>query len=141
MACAQESTTTLHDALSAIGFQELGSFGRILSGWLPLASIVDLAEIEELSFARIEHGAVTSVGATTSQGDSAERTDDVRNTFQLNGAGTTVGVISDSFDIAHLVQINPPILTRAADDVASGDLPAGVNVLNDTYPLQVGRQK
>ena len=45
----------------------------------------------------------------------------VRNTFGVDGTGVTVGTLSDSFDC----------LGGAAADVTSGDLPAGIDVLQD----------
>ena len=63
----------------------------------------------------------TDVGAVTSQGDAAMRSDVARTTFGLDGSGVTVGVLSDSYDC----------LGGAAADVASGDLPAGVVVLQE----------
>ena len=45
-----------------------------------------------------------------------------------------MGVISDSYNTA------PGVTIHAADDVTSGDLPAGVNVLNDTYPVDLVSQ-
>ncbi len=67
-------------------------------------------------------------GRVTSQGDAAQGTGDARATLSLDGAGVTVGVLSDSYD-------NPSggVATRAADDIASGDLPpaARIAVLDD----------
>ena len=56
---------------------------------------------------------ILNVGSVTSQGDVTHRASDVRSTFGFNGAGTCVGVISDSFNN----------LGAAATDVSLGDLP------------------
>lgn len=97
-----------------------------MSGWLPIASIDDLAEVDGLNFARLAHGFITNAGITTSQGDVAQLSDDVRSTFDLDGTGVTVGVISDSYDVSASAGGN------ATQDVSTGDLPAGVVVLDDT---------
>ena len=94
----------------------------------------ELTGIEGLNFARASYTPVTNVGATDSQGDVAQRTNTVRATYNVNGAGVNVGVISDSYDIGFIR--NPSIMTRAANDVATGDLPGAVNVLDDTFPAQ-----
>ncbi|WRH67206.1 MAG: hypothetical protein RSE13_01765 [Planktothrix sp. GU0601_MAG3] len=64
---------------------------------------------------------ITNVGSVTSQGDQAQLSDIARTTYGVNGAGITVGVLSDSYNN----------LGGAASDVASGDLPSGVIVLQD----------
>jgi hypothetical protein len=51
-------------------------------------------------------------------------TDVARTMFGVDGTGVTVGALSDSFDC----------LGGAAADVASHDLPSGVNVLEDSCP-------
>jgi len=63
----------------------------------------------------------THVGSVDSQGDVAMRSDGAHTTFGVDGTGVTVGTLSDSFNC----------LGGAAGDVASGDLPAGIVVLQD----------
>jgi subtilisin family serine protease len=60
-------------------------------------------------------------GLTTTQGDVAIGADKARQLFNVDGSGVTVGVISDSFNN----------LGGAEADVASGDLPSGIRVLQD----------
>ena len=68
--------------------------------------------------------------STATQGDAAANSDDARTNFGIDGAGITVGVISDSYDF----------LGGAAADIASGDLPAsGVNLLLDNGSSDEGR--
>ncbi|MBE9066481.1 S8 family serine peptidase [Leptolyngbya cf. ectocarpi LEGE 11479] len=63
----------------------------------------------------------TNQGSVVSQGDQALRADIARSTFSLNGDGITVGVISDSFNA----------LGGFNDDVASGDLPSDLTIVQD----------
>lgn len=56
-------------------------------------------------------------GASISEGLSQLRVDDARSTFELRGKGQTVGVLSDSYDVAG------EAATDAHGDVLSGDLP------------------
>lgn len=56
-------------------------------------------------------------GAAISEGLSQLQVDDVRSAFELRGKGQTVGVLSDSFDVA------AGSATDAHADVLSGDLP------------------
>ncbi len=91
-----------------------------------------MTSVDGLNFARLAYGGTTNVGTTTTQGDTAQITDQVRTNFGVNGTGVTVGVISDSYNVS------ASATRTAAQDVASGDLPAGVNVLADaTNPNQV----
>ncbi|MGH8586578.1 MAG: hypothetical protein ACREWE_10495 [Gammaproteobacteria bacterium] len=57
----------------------------------------------------------------TSRGDAAIRADVARMTFGVVGTGVMVGTLSDSFNC----------LGGAAAGVASGDLPAGITVLEE----------
>lgn len=99
------------------------------------AGPADVAEIRGWSGqAEFADAAIsTNAGVVTSQGVAAMKADDFATTFRVDGRGITVGVISDSFDTDKGTGADgyaPP--TTAADDIASGDLPAeGVNVLLD----------
>jgi hypothetical protein len=79
-----------------------------------------MAALASLQFARPSY-MTTRVGSVDSQGDAAMRSDVARTTFGVDGTGVTVGTLSDSFDC----------LGGAAGDVASGDLPTGIVVLDD----------
>ncbi|NWF60349.1 MAG: S8 family serine peptidase [Fischerella sp.] len=61
------------------------------------------------------------VGLVESQGAIAINADKARELFGVDGTGVTIGVISDSFNN----------LGGAEADVASGDLPSGIKVLED----------
>ncbi len=80
--------------------------------------------------------ATSCAGLVTSEGDAQLGAPAARTDFNLDGAGVTVGVLSDSFDL------DGGAPTRAAGDVATGDLPGpgnpcgrtvSVNRLNDSY--------
>ena len=67
----------------------------------------------------------TNTGSVTSQGDSAMRASVARSLFPYTGSGVTVGLLSDSFNKSTMWT------DHYANDVASGDLPANVQVLAD----------
>lgn len=69
----------------------------------------------------------TNVGAVDSQGVVQHRVDQLAG---VDGSGVTVGVMSDSYDTS-----TSPI--RAANDVASGDLPGPGNPLGNNEPVVV----
>jgi hypothetical protein len=120
-AIAAGDTQALLADLEALGLQEASAYGRMVSGQLPIDAIADLDALDSLKFVWPAYG-TTSVGAVDSQGDAAMNADDARTRWGVDGTGITVGTLSDSYD--HL--------GGAAGDVVSGDLPAGIAVLDDT---------
>ena len=69
-------------------------------------------------------------GSTVSEGDAVMKADQARATYGVDGAGVTVGVISDSF-----ASITEP--TSEADDVRTGDLPGPGNPCGRETPVNV----
>ena len=65
----------------------------------------------------------TAAGVVQSQGDKVMNADLARTVNHVDGAGFTVGVLSDSF--------NTSGNGSYAQDVANRDLPPNVNVLED----------
>lgn len=124
-AVAEGDAASLLGELEALGLEAGGSYGRVVSGLFPVGQIRRMATLDALRFARPAYSSA-SVGLTTSQGDQAIRSDDARATFGVDGSGVVVGVLSGSFDCA-----TAPA-TNAAADVASGDLPPGIVVLDDS---------
>ena len=107
--------------LQALGLRNGVFFKGMVSGYLPIDKIDDLKNVPGLQFARPAYEPQHNVGAVTSQGDKALRADVARQTYGVTGAGSKVGIISDSYNK----------LGGAAAGVASGDLPSGVQVLLD----------
>jgi subtilisin family serine protease len=75
--------------------------------------------------------AMTRVGSVTTQGDRSVRADVARRESGVNGRGVRVGVLSDSYDCAPGAFAAGAPFTRAAQDIANGDLPVDVRVLKD----------
>lgn len=82
-----------------------------------LSCLVGKAEASTLIFEQ----STSNVGLTTSQGVEAMKADIARKLYGVDGSGVIVGIISDSFNY----------LGNAESDVASGDLPSGIKVLQD----------
>ncbi len=132
-AVAAGEASALRADLEALGLEGAAQYGPVVSGRLPITALPQAAALGTLRTARYAAaralgapGAGSAraprIGATDTQGDVAQRSDAARASFGIDGAGVTVGVLSDSYDQ----------LGGAAADVASGDLPAGVSVLDDT---------
>jgi hypothetical protein len=138
---------TLRDGLTALGLERASVYANDVGGWLPVTQIVAATAIPSLHSLRaaMPH---TRTGAVTSQGDFAQRSDLIRMSYPtLTGSGITVGVLSDSFNCyAVYAQPNSGVpasgpqgyapngfTADAEQDVASGDLPANVDVLAEPY--------
>jgi subtilisin family serine protease len=119
-AVASGDVDILKSELEGLGMQNIGVFGRVVSGQLPIIAIGDMAELDDLKFARPSLF-TTHAGTCTSQGDVAIRSDVVRSTLGIDGSGITVGSLSDSFNC----------LGGADQGVVDGDLPAGIVVLQE----------
>ena len=151
-AVAAGDLADLEAELGKLGMEGTAAYGRICSGWLPISAIDDLEGLSSLQHARPSYratnGGLTTTGnaagilrydddddddggssdprgSVVSGGDPAMRSDLARDEFDVDGSGVIVGHLSDSYDQGGLGG-------SAAADVASGDLPPGVIVLDDT---------
>jgi len=79
-----------------------------------------------VELARIDASYQTAhAGSVNTQDDVALQSALARAAFGVDGTGVTIGIISDSFDVSQTVS------TTYADDIASGDLPAGITILTE----------
>jgi hypothetical protein len=133
----------LKTALVGLGLQKASVYSNDVGGWLPVAQLNAATELAEVHAIRAAMPR-TRTGAVTSQGDYAQNSDLVRSQNSLNGAGITVGIISDSYNCYQQYQNagNPPpggqagyanngFSATAATDMSTGDLPMSVNVLEE----------
>lgn len=88
-----------------------------VSAYVPLEQVEVLAASSGLKLMKLSLRPAKNVGAVTSQGTKVLRSD-VANASGFNGAGITVGVLSDSYNGS----TNSFTTIRAANDIASGDL-------------------
>jgi hypothetical protein len=70
-------------------------------------------------------------GSVVSEGDAQLGAANARAGFGVNGAGVTIGILSDSFDQ------DPGAATHASGDVASGDLPGQGSPCGLTTPVGI----
>jgi len=115
--------------LNALGITDASRRERLVTGRLPIGRLPEVAGLAGV------HSvypvlARTHVGAVTSRGVPVMETGALRSRLDSDGAGVTVGVLSNSFDNYDNSQ---PGSATAADDIASGDLPPRnrINVLRD----------
>ncbi len=118
---APGGTAALARAERRLGAVGVVADGRAVDARVPVGALAGLAAVKSLRFARPDTS-VTDAGAATSQGDTADRAVVARSMYGVTGSGVTVGILSDSFN-------DSGDADTYATDVASGDLPAGVQVL------------
>ena len=116
--------------LNNLGFEILGSAPNhhLIEG---LVSLNSLSSLEDLAQEGLIMGVlpiykpILDVGLTDSQADFVQEADRVRHALPAgyDGTGQTIAVFSDSYDISGN--------GSAAIDIASGDLPNDVNVLQE----------
>lgn len=121
VAAEGQDGNALLQQLKALGLTDGIAYEQLIFGYLPLDKIDDLKDVTNLKFAQPSYKPNRNAGKVTSQGDKAMRSDIARQTYSVDGAGVKVGVISDSYNA----------LGGAPAGVASGDLPANVQVIDD----------
>ena len=126
-AVAKGDVQQLVRELEAKGMTVTATFGRVVSGLLPIESIDDLENIGVLQSAAPAYAPKRNVGLVTSQGDSAMRGTVAKRKFGVDGLGVRIGVLSDSYNSRN----------GAAAGVKSGDLPGTENPDGYNTPVQV----
>jgi Subtilase family len=119
-------------SLKAMGATNVRNQGPLVSARVPVSALGKLAADPALKYARSPLAITEALPAkAVSQGDVSLRADRARTRFNVNGAGVTVGVLSDSF------ACNPPAFQPGAptsskdQDVSNDELPSIVTVLKD----------
>ncbi|WP_181305742.1 S8 family serine peptidase [Rufibacter sp. XAAS-G3-1] len=111
----------LLEQLQKLGLKNGSSYKKVVSGFFPVDKIEKLEGISSLNHASPAY--TPQKGLVTSEGDGALKADVARQQFGVTGLGSKIGVISDSYGV---------IPGGVAAGVASGDLPADVQVLSDS---------
>ena len=124
------SVTSEHVARRADGRDGL------LAVHLPLDEAVAAAKTPGVFSVLTAHRPRRRIGRVTSQGVAVLHADTV-NSLGYTGKGITIGVLSDSYNVATEASADAPITTHASDDVASGDLPGTNNPDGYTSPVVV----
>ena len=124
---AENSTQTLVSDMKKLDFDEVAAYQRMVSGWLDLGDINKLNSVGSLLFARPVRIPHKNAGSVDSQGDLAMGSPEAREKLGIDGTGTTVGILSDSYNF----------LQGEKKGIASGDLPGPGNPEGYTKKVNV----
>ena len=133
-----DDLASLRAQLIAKGLVNAKVHPTAVSGRAPVAALGDMARTSGLKFLRPTLAMARGQGSVVSQGDRSLRADLARRESGANGRGIRVGVLSDSYDCAPGAFEPGAPFTRAAEDIANGDLPRDVLVLKDLAPEPSG---
>ncbi len=131
----------LKTALTGLGLQHPTVFLNDVGGWLPVTALNAAAGLSQLHSIRASMSRAHT-GAVTSQGDYVQGSATARTASNVDGTGVTVGILSDSYNCYALYAqpgsgvpatgnngyASNGFSATAADDIASGDLPAASNI-------------
>jgi len=124
---AKSFIDALQNELEEIPFEVHQIHEKIISGYIAINQLESLNMLESLKYARPVYRPITHVGITDSQGDVAQYSDLGRSTYNVDGDGIRIGVLSDSYDN----------LNGANAGILSGDLPGPGNPNGYTTPVTV----
>jgi len=116
----------LWTSLESIGVNVVNCVGFMCSAYCSVDQLPKIASLEIVNFVTPDT-AFMNADPVDSEGDAAIKADIARATYHVNGTGIKVGVISDSYNC----------LRGASMDIASGALPANVEIVKDlSYPSE-----
>jgi len=118
----QENGKELLLQLQKLGLENGFVYGRMVSGFFPIGKIDKLETVSQLNSVSPAYAPLRKSGKLKTQGNKALKADIVQEVYRVTGAGSKVGIISDTYgsDAAGV-----------AGGVSSGDLPADVQNLSD----------
>ena len=133
--------------LESLGMRTTARSSNLIGGWLPVSALARVARLPGLNQVRASTPRTRGAsGAVALQGDFVQGSAALRAQYpSLSGQGFTVGVISDSFNCYAYYAVHGPtaqgngyngyatngFTATQATDVASGALPANVDVVEE----------
>ena len=98
-ALAVSDPNKLLEQLRAVGMVDGGILGSMISGWLPVSSLIPASRLPELKQLRPSSVVQAQAGLVRGDGDAVLKSNQARRIFNVDGAGVSVGAISNSYDL------------------------------------------
>jgi len=132
--------------LEGLGMRNVARVSNLIGGWLPVTALAQVAQLAEVTQVRASMPRTRATGPVALQGDFVQGSYALRSKFPtLTGKGYTVGVMSDSFNCFNYYALNGysklgngyngyatnGFSPTYADDVTSGALPTGVDIVEE----------
>jgi hypothetical protein len=121
---------TTRAELLKMGFQVKATYGRVISGLIPLNALPQLEAAAAIRWVKPAYKPLRVAARPTpvvTQGDTAQLSYIARKKYKVDGSGVKVGILSDSYNN----------LGGAATGVAHGELPGPGNPFNYKKPVQI----
>jgi hypothetical protein len=136
--------TEVKKSLTALGLTIIGEHaarradGRdgVISAHLPLDQAAAVARTRGVFSVLAAHGPRPRIGEVTSQGVGVLHANQVQASG-YTGKGITVGVLSDSYNVATSASVGFRVTTNATQDIQTGDLPGPGNPDGYDTPVYV----
>jgi subtilisin family serine protease len=123
--------SALAESLRAAGATQIKARGPLVSARVPVNALGRLAALDSLNYARPALARTNGLSRPViSQGVASMKAGNLGYT----GTGVTVGVLSDSFACDPPAFVPGAPTSTADEDASNGELPAGVNILQDACP-------
>jgi hypothetical protein len=120
----------LRDALTNLGMDVTATDAklRLASGFVPIAALPQLVRMPQVVGLLPSYRPVVDRGTVQNDADRGMRADVARSSFNVDGTGVKIGVLSDSVN-----QFDTPGIPGVGlqESISTGNLPANVQVLQD----------
>ncbi|MBX9655421.1 S8 family serine peptidase [bacterium] len=123
------SVTSMMSDLTKAGATDLSATHGKVSGWVSLDELQAVKSLTSISYVSWDLKPHLNVGPIVDPADTIMQANLARQTYNVTGAGITVGIISDSFNSDGLYP----------QDIIDGALPANVRIMSDAIGTDEGR--
>jgi len=113
--------------LATLGMNVTATAGSLIDGTIPITALPQLSSVSGIVSASPAYRGITSSGSVADQGDQSMRSNLARSAYGVDGSGTTVGILSDSFNALTY----PNGVSGLQQDIKTGDLPQNTSILQD----------
>jgi len=123
----RDDAAAVVEQLRAAGAVDISAHESLVTAWVRADAADQLGSLTAATSVRASLGKTTNAGSVDGQGDVVQRSNQSRFSLGLSGRGTSIGIISDSFNV----------LGGQALGVATGNLPGPSNPFGLRQPVKI----